>query len=93
MNSNARQGHRSQSPASPLGSMGHEGLAGRLNPPTWRVIANVPADQLEDKIRRRDLYDLVHVTQWENTYTLFFRLKAREPRHVPNGEHESDVER
>lgn len=48
---------------------------GSLSMPTYRVI-RCEYTSLEGEIRRRDRYDLEHVTQdADGTYTLFFRLK------------------
>jgi len=53
--------------------------------PTWRVI-RCGFDQLERETRKRTDYDLAHVTQGGDVYTLFFRLKP-EYRAPRNGEH------
>ncbi len=46
--------------------------------PSYRVIRCKFAD-LESQMRRRTAYDLVAVTQWEDEYTLVFRLKPSAP--------------
>lgn len=53
--------------------------------PTWRVIRRRFAE-LEKECRARDLYDLRHVTQNGDEYTLFFHLKDASLAQ-PSGEH------
>jgi hypothetical protein len=57
----------------------------RFSKPTF-VAIRCNFEKIEETVRRRNWYDLVGQTQWEETYTLFFRLK---PEHAEtnHGEH------
>ena len=45
-----------------------------FRPPKWRVI-RLRFDDLEKEIRKRQDYELRHVTQTGELYTLFFQAK------------------